>query len=120
MAQWQLRRFDVQAKWAFVLSLLSVVPCVAAAFFLYRNYNRELGQVVYSAGGMFLPVFLGCAFASLGPSAIGLLLGLSSAGQRRNDRPTQSWIAFFLGGTITTINLVLLLAYAMLRFPQPG
>ena len=89
-------------------------------FFLLRNYNAELGQIVYRASGMFLPVFLACTFASLAPSTIGFLLGLNSAGQRRNDRSAQSWTGFFVGGTVTTINLILLLAYVMLRFPQPG
>ncbi len=115
----KLRRFDVQAKTAFALALISVCPCVAGAYLLVRNYHHELGQVVYRGDSYFFPAFLVCLIASLAPSAIAFLLGLSSAGQRRNDRPTRSWIGFFVGGLIATVDLVLLLAFLMLRFQQP-
>ena len=115
----KLRRFDVQARVACVLALVSVLPCAAAVVLLMRNYHHELGQIVYSAESSFVLVFFGCTLVSLVPASIGFFLGLSSAGQRRNDKPKRSWIGFFLGGLVTTFNLILLLAFLMLRFQQP-
>ena len=114
-----LRRYDVQANYGFVLSLVSVIPLLGAAWLASRNYQHELGQIVYGSKGIFLPAFLGCLILSAGPSAVGFWLGLSSADQRRNDRSARSWIAFFIGGGVLTLNLILLAAFLMLRLQQP-
>lgn len=114
-----LRRFDVQANYACILSLASVVPCLGAAFFALRNYRHELGQIVFGTKGYFVPVFLGCLLLSIIPGTIGFVLGWNSAGQRRNDKPKLSWIGFFVGGGVLTVNLILLIAFMMLRFRQP-
>jgi len=114
-----LRRYDVQSGYAWALSLVSVVPCVAALAIELRNYEHELGQIIYGSGGNFQLVFLGCLAASIVPGAIGFLLGWNSAGQRRNDRPTRSWIGFFVGGGVLTIDLIMLIAFLMLRLQKP-
>ncbi len=114
-----LRRYDVQARYACVLSLLSVVPFLAAATLVVRNYRPELGQIVYGAESPFLLVFLGCVFLSMIPGVLAFVLGLSSAGQRRNDRSACSWIGFFVGGGVSTCDLILLMALIMLRLAQP-
>ena len=110
-----LRRFDVQATYASVLAIISAAPALAAATLMLRRYNSELGQVVYGSGSRFLPVFLGIILVSMLFSAVGLLLGWNSAGQRRNDKPARSWIGFFLGGGVLTFDLILLIAFYMLR-----
>ena len=110
-----LRRFDVQATYASVLAIISAAPALAAATLMWRRYNPELGQVVYGSGSRFLPVFLGIILISMLFSAVGLLLGWNSAGQRRNDKPARSWIGFFLGGGVLTFDLILLIAFYMLR-----
>lgn len=111
----QLRRFDVQAKVSLVLSLGSVFPLLGAAGLSFRNYDHTIGQIVHGDKGMFLPVFLVCVGLSTLAGAIGAALGLSSAGQRRNDKPARSWIGFILGSTVVASSLVLLIAYWMLR-----
>lgn len=114
-----LRRYDVQARYALALSLLSTAPLVVAGVMIARNYNHDLGQIVYGEGGAFLKVFLGCVGVSGVVGAIAFVLGWASAGQRRNDRPTQSWVGFFVGGLVMTIALIMMIAFIMLRLKQP-
>jgi len=114
-----LRRFDVQANLAALLALLSLAPFAVAAFLAVSRYNSELGQIVYGSKGKFLPVFAGSVLLSMFPSAVGFLLGWNSAGQRRNEKPTRSWIGFFLGGLILTFNVILLIAFWMRRLEVP-
>ena len=111
----QLRRFDVQAKVSLVLSLGSVMPLLGAAGITWRNYDHKIGQIVHGEAGAFVPVFLACVGLSAVAGAIAAALGLSSAGQRRNDKPAWSWIGFILGSAVVASNFVLLLAYWMLR-----
>ena len=110
-----LRRYDVQAKYALVLSLGSVLPLIGAATLALRNYDHNLGQIVYGSKGVFLPLFLACLGLSLLPGAVGSVLGLSSAGQRRNDKPAWAWIGFLVGSSVVTANLILMIAYWMLK-----
>ena len=114
-----LRRYDVQASYACVLSTVSAVPLLGAAALAFRNYHHDLGQIIYGSKGFFLPAFGGCLLLSMVPAAIGMLLGWSSAGQRRNDKPMHSWIGFFVGGGILTFDLILLIAFWMLHLQQP-
>ncbi|MGD2107994.1 MAG: hypothetical protein PVI86_01255 [Phycisphaerae bacterium] len=119
MALRHLRRYDIQARYAGVLSVLSLLPVAGAAVLAYRNYDHELGQIIYGSGGRFLPLFLGCVAVSLAPGAIGFFLGWSSAGQRRNEKPAWSWVGFFIGGLVLTLDLILLIAFWMLRLQKP-
>ena len=115
----KLRRYDVQAGWSIVLSILSIIPLVCALMFTWQRYDPVLGRIIYGSAGKFVPVLLVSVLASMFPSALGFVLGLSSAGQRRNDKPGRSWFGFFIGGTVLTLNLILLIAFYMLRLVQP-
>jgi hypothetical protein len=112
-----LRRYDVQATYGCALSLVSLAPFAGAVVLSFRNYHHDLGQILYSAEGAFLPIFLVCLLVSIAPSTIGFFLGWNSAGQRRNDKPVRSWIGFFIGGGVLTFDLILLVAFWMLRVP---
>lgn len=116
----QLRRYDVQASYACALALISVVPFIVAAALAYRNYHHPLGQMIYGSKGFFLPLFAGSLMASIVPGTLGMILGWNSAGQRRNDKPARSWLGFFVGGTVTTLDLILVIAFLMLRLQQPA
>jgi hypothetical protein len=116
----KLRRFDVQAHWAAMLSVVSVPPCVVAATLVIRRYHSDLGQIIYGSRGKFLPAFLVCALASMALAVVGLLLGWSSASQRRNDKPARSWIGFFLGCGVLSADVVMLIAFYMLRLEKPS
>ena len=120
MAKGTLRRFDVQSRYGFILSVVSVVPFAAAAIGAWQRYDAGLAQIVYGARGYFLPVFVACVLVSMVPSAVGCLLGFNSAGQRRNEKPARSWAGFFLGGTVFTFDLILLIAFYMLRLEKSG
>ena len=115
----RLRRYDVQASYACVLSLVSIVPLIAAVTVALLRYDHDLGQIIYGSKGFFLPAFGACVLLSVMPGAIGFVLGWSSAGQRRNDKPTRSWVGFFVGGAVLTFSLILLIAFLMLHLEQP-
>ena len=116
MARSSLRRYDVQATYALGAALFSVVPLIGAVMLLLRNWNRDLGALVYGSGGRFLAllgILIGLAAVSGG---VGLVMGLNSAGQRRNDQERRSWIGFFLGGAVVTGSIIVGIAFIMLRF----
>lgn len=115
-----LRRYDVQAKYAFALAMVSIVPGIAALWLGWRRFDADLGRIIYGSQGRFMLAFLGCVVLSTAPAALGLVMGWSSAGQRRNDQSRRSWIAFFVGGSVLTLNLVLLIAFFMLRLQAQG
>ena len=111
----RLRRYDVQAKYSLVLSLASILPLVGGSALAIRNFDHDLGQIVHGTVGLFVPAFLACLGLSVLAGAMGSALGMSSAGQRRNDRPAWAWIGFFVGSTVVAANLILLIAYWTLR-----
>lgn len=115
-----LRRYDVQAKYAFVLAMVSIAPCVAALWMGWSRFNADLGRIIYGSQGRFVLGFVGCVLLSMVPAALGFVMGWSSAGQRRNDQSSRSWIAFFVGGSVFTLNVVLLIAFFMLRLKAQG
>ena len=115
----RLRRFDVQADFAIATAFVAALPCLAALGLAFRNFQREWGQIVYGAKGFFLPAFLGCLVLSILLGAVAFALGLNSAGHRRNDKQARSWAGFFVGGTVLTADLILLIAFFMLRFESP-
>ena len=119
MSLTQLKRFDVQANLAVTLSILSTVPFLAAAALAVRNFDRDLAQITYGAGSRFVPLLLACILLSMAPSFVGFALGWNSAGQRRNDKSNRSWIGFFVGGLILTLDFILLLAFWKLRLEIP-
>lgn len=111
----KLRRFDVQARVAVVLAVVAAIPAAGALYLEVSRYDRLLGQIVYGSQGRFVPALLGCIAISSALAAAAFLLGLSSAGQRRNDHQRSSWAGFFLGGSVLTVNVILFAAFWMLR-----
>jgi len=110
------RRYDVQATYAMIFSLVGVPTCLAAGVFLIQRYDSKMGQIVYGSKGMFVPALAVCLALSLLPAFVGFLFGLSSAGQRRNDKQSRSWIGFFVGGLVCTLDVIMVLAFVLLRF----
>ena len=115
-----LRRYDVQAKYAFALAMVSIVPSIAALWMSWRRFDADLGRIIYGSQGRFMLAFLGCVLLSTAAAGLGFVMGWSSAGQRRNDLSRRSWIAFFVGGSVLTLNVVLLIAFFMLRLQAQG
>ncbi len=118
MAFGHLRRYDVQAKYALIASLVSVPPLVGTCWLVSSRFNAELQQIVYGSEGRFVPALFGCVFLSSVPAFVAFVLGWNSAGQRRNDKSTRSWIGFFVGGTVVTGNMIVLIAFFWLGLKQ--
>lgn len=116
MARGSLRRYDVQATYAVLTSLLSVAPLAGAIFLLLRNWESELGAIVHGSQGSFLPALAVCVGLAGVGGAVGLVLGINSAGQRRNDKQRLSWTGFFVGSAVVTGTIIVAIAFVMLRF----
>ena len=111
----RLRRYEVQAAWSLALALFSLAPAALASFLALRNYDQQLGRIIYGFKGYFLASFAGCVFLSMAVAFLGFAMGWNSAGKPRNDRSGASWAGFFLGGLVLSVNIILLLAFYMLR-----
>lgn len=118
MARGSLRRYDVQARYAIILALVSIVPLVASAGLAIRNYSSDIRNIVYMGGSKWLPVFLGFLSLAMLFSFLGFVLGWNSAGQRRNEKSSWSWVAFFVGGGVLMLSFVVLIAFVLLRLVQ--
>ncbi len=115
MARSSLRRFDVQAKWSLVFSVLAALICLALAVLLVRNWHSGLNQIVFRES-LFKIMVAGSAGLSMLLAVFGTALGFNSAGQRRNDKQRLSWIGFFLGSGVFTLAVVLFAAFWLLKF----
>ncbi len=116
MARSSLRRYDVQATYAMGAALFSVVPLIAGILLLLRNWDPVLGKIIYGFSGKFLPMLGICIVLAALSGAVAVVMGLNSAGQRRNDQERRSWIGFFLGGAVVTSSIIVAIAFLMLRF----
>lgn len=115
MASKSLRRYDVQAKVSLMVSILAGLGFVGMVILLFRNYNSELGAVIFGAEGVFAPIFMLSTGVTMLLSAIGLVLGFNSAGQRRNDLQGRSWVAFFLGTAVLAGAIICLAMFWFLQ-----
>ena len=113
----QLRKYEVQARYALVLSIAAAAPLVASIALLLRNYQHDARQVIYRSDLYSLAFVMSAGLAML-IGAAACVLGWNSAGQRRNDAPAHSWIGFFVGGAAVTLAAIVLLAFVMLRLKQ--
>jgi hypothetical protein len=116
----RLRRYEVQAIWSLALAVISAAPAAAAGWLALRNYDDQLGRIIYGLKGSFLATFTTCLAASMVAAFVGFAMGWNSAGQPRNDRSGASWVGFFLGGTVLSLNVILLVAFLMLRLRMEG
>ena len=112
-----LRRYDVQATCAYVLSIFSVLPLIGGAYLAWRNYHPDVGQIIYQSKAYVLALVV-CILVSMAAGGLGCLFGFNSAGQRRNEKPGRSWVGFFVGGGVLTFDIILLIAFLMLRLEQ--
>jgi uncharacterized membrane protein len=117
MARGSFRRYDVQANYGFILAILSLLPFLAAVALLVRNYRSNLSAIVYKAGGMYRWVFLGLIAVAILSAITAAALGVSSAGQRRNENQGRSWASFLIGGAVIAFSIVLLYAFKALGLP---
>jgi hypothetical protein len=111
VARRSLRRYDTQAKWSLWISLLSVVTLIMLAGLEARNFNTQLKVITYGKQSPYQMAVLGCVAVTMLLSAVGLLLGINSAGQRRNDLQRRSWAGFFIGTGVLSLAIILFVAF---------
>lgn len=116
MAFPSLRRYDVQARFAFYTSLAAVLPFLAALAASFKRYDHQLRAIQFGEGGVFRAAFLVCIALASSLSVLGIVLGFSSAGQRRNKEQGKSWAGFFIGTAVLSVTIVLFFAFRMLKF----
>lgn len=110
-----LRRYDVQAKVGLIVSCAAVLCVAGLVGLILRNFQRDLGIIVYSPKSMFGPAVFLMTAATFLLGGIGAALGANSAGQRRNEYSKRSWAAFFIGAASISLTIILFVAFWMYR-----
>lgn len=105
MAKFSLSRHDTQARLSVVLSALALVGLVGVVILIFSGHIDYQEKVITYGRNRGLAIQAATA-GTLLLGAIGFVMGLSSAGQRRNDKQTLSWIGFFLGATVICLVIV--------------
>ena len=118
MPKLNLRRYDVQARVSVGLSAVSVIFVVAAIAAVFTpsgggGYDWSTNTIAYRSGSLRWVALMGSAAVAVALSLTGLSFGANSAGQRRNDRQTLSWIGFFVGAGTLLLTILLLTLFLM-------
>jgi hypothetical protein len=110
-----LRRYDTQARVSVFVSLASLVSLLAMTVFVFtidKGFRLiDKSQFVINYGPMRRMLVLATGACTVLLAIIGFGLGLNSAGERRNDKPTLSWIGFFLGAAVLCLAVILFLLF---------
>ena len=109
MAKFSLRRYDTQARVSLITSLASVVTLAGLLAAVIRRTNFAERVLYY--GTRTQVAILAATVVTLMLSTIGFGMGLSSAGQRRNDKQKWSWIGFFVGAGVLCLTLIIFVFY---------
>jgi hypothetical protein len=95
--------YEKQARLSVILAAVGGLGVLASIALLVRNFHDS--WVMYNPHGRWLPVLAGALFVGLAAGAIGLFVGLNSAGQRRNPRSQLAWTGFFLSALVIALSL---------------
>ncbi len=115
-----LNTYENQAKLSVLLAAVGGVAVVGAAWLLMRNFRAEVKWVVYDATGPYQMIFAATLLVSLMTAGAAFLLGLNSAGQRRNEQSKLSWLGFFLSAGVIALALCAGIFFYFMRQPiQP-
>ena len=105
MAKFSFSRPDSQARLSAVLSLLSCVTLAGLVFLMKRHLDWK--QMVISYGRTRGLIIQATFAVTLLLAASGTYVGWSSVGERRNDKPTLSWLGFFVGAAVISLAFIL-------------
>ena len=116
-----LRLSETQAFLALVLGLLALLSVPVMAVLVLKNFDLDHQTIPYNPESRFGSVrgalgYLGTALASLTCLAAGLL-GFSSLGHKRNNKPMYSWSGMLLGAV--SLSLILILFFTWFRLNEP-
>lgn len=110
MAKFSLRRYDTQARMSVIFGMLSALGILALGVLVFHNFDFSEMAIPYARPWRRQVVFLTAA-VTLGIATTALGFGFNSAGQRRNERPRESWIGFFVGAGCICLALALLFLF---------
>ncbi len=117
VAKFSLRKVETQATASAVLSLSSLFFLLGLAVLVFRHFDLETKSIFYKEGTLRVIALGLCGLFSLGLSVLGFGFGISSAGERRNQRSHLSWGGFFVGAIAICLTLVLLALFYFWREP---
>ncbi|MBU0639034.1 MAG: hypothetical protein KKB50_09235 [Planctomycetes bacterium] len=92
----KLKTYESQAKLSVVLAIAGGLGAIAAAVLILQNFDPQNFWVRYNPKGLRPIAIGGALFVALVSAAVGLFVGLNSAGQRRNKNSKLSWTGFFM------------------------
>jgi hypothetical protein len=109
-----MRRYDVQAKWSVILSFAAVFPLMAVVTVLILRYRPDMKAIVFG-NPLYQPGVMVSTAAAIGLACLGIILGINSAGQRRNEHQRRSWTGFFIGVLVLSLAIIAFAGFWMLR-----
>ncbi|NLE59351.1 MAG: hypothetical protein GX616_13400 [Planctomycetes bacterium] len=117
MAKFSLRRYEEQARVSFVAALASVVTFVGLLALVLRRFSLQEMAIFYGQR-TYLAVLVATAVTAL-LAVIGFGLGISSVGQRRNEKQGLSWAGFFVAAAVLVLTICVF-AFFFLRGESVG
>lgn len=109
MAKFSMSRPDTQARVGAWVSLSSCLGLAGLAALVFRHMDWQQWIITYGSGRQKLILLTAAATMLLAVTGFGM--GWSSAGQRRNEKPLFSWIAFFVGAAVICLAIILMVLF---------
>ncbi len=109
--------YESLSRLSVILACVGLVAVLVTLGLLLRNADLEARYVYYNPKGMFLPALGAGLFVSLATAAAGFFIGLSTAGQRRNQATGLSWAGFFLSAAVITLTMSAVVVFYFTRSP---
>jgi hypothetical protein len=107
----KLSSYEGQALLSLALAGVGALCVIAAAVFIFGAFHTDSFLTIYKQGSSrFFGIVLSLAIAGFS-GALGFILGLNSAGQRRNTASTRSWQGFFANALVVTLSISLLIFF---------
>lgn len=113
----KLRTFEGQAQLSVLTSALGLLAALAGWFAIGRRFHPDGFTIDYGSRSLFMPALGATLLLALVGGAAGFLLGLNTAGQRRNKTPRVSWLGFGLGAAAVALGLSAGVFFALARNP---
>jgi hypothetical protein len=111
-----LKAYENQARLSIMLGVISAAAALAGAALVAQRFSFEHFWTSYNAKTIRLPMILATILVALVAGAAGVLLGLNSAGQRRNSKSKLSWTGFFLNAGMITLALCVFVFFWITKF----
>lgn len=103
MAKFDLNKYEDQAKLSIGLGAVAMLAALVSAAAIMQKFDWSTFALYYGSKGLRMPVILGAAAAGCMIGAIGFIMGLRTAGQKRNKQARLSWIGFFTSAAAITL-----------------